>query len=1404
MKYWYLFIPLHLIALSICAQEISKPVRLKTGVLPASMNLRSQVHLIDSLKKFHYRNRFYTLIQFDKLPTETERKTLLQDGIVLYNYIAGNSYLAEINDQITLSRLTKSNISGYYTLHANAKIAIELVQQLQQQVHDADKLIAVSYYGNIDNATVIAELQKAGAQVIETAIKPEQVVFIDASAAAVQKIAALPFVSYISSQYMKTVPLNYKNRGAHAVNSLGMPSGRNLQGNNVVIGVGDEGNASSHIDFAGRMMDMTSPLFTNHATHITGSVSGAGILNPKYKGMAPQATTINNIFSNILANVPDNVNDHNMVLTNNSYGDGQIFCLGGGYDLLSKYVDDQMRTYPSLLHVFAAGNYGGTTCGMSPYGFGTIISGYQVGKNVLDVGDIGNDTYTIDKYSSRGPVKDGRLKPELVAGGVDITSTGMNNTYLITGGTSCSAPTVTGILALLYERYRQLHGGNNPTSALIKAVACNGAVDMGNAGPDYTYGFGNINARNSVEAIENNTWFTGSAAPGSSATFTIPAVPAGTAQIKILLYWNDPAPAAGTLSALVNDLDLTVTSGDGTIHYPLVLDSTAVNVDLPAVEGIDSRNNIEQVVINNPPAGNCTVTVKGTAIPQGPQDFVVVYQAIQTGIIVEYPFGEETLVPGEAELLRWSASDANTNTFTIEYSLDNGQTYTAINNSVPATSRIYKWTVPSSLTSAAALIRVSRNNTPYNDASDHTFTILNTTNVTLTNTCSGYVNLSWSGIAAATSYDIMMLKGTSMQVVGSTTNTSYLLGGLNKDSAYWLAVRGVIGAAAGRRSLAATITPSGGACASPDFDNDLSVDLLSPASGRMYTSSQLGIQAPQVRITNKGSIAAAGVVNISYQVNGSTPVTETASISIAANTDYTYTFATPYNFSSTGTYTVKVWINYAADVLHSNDTLTTIVKQLKNDAIVLAPSFTEGFESSADKSYYNGAIGFEGVDRCDLKSSNGNGRARTFINAVFAHAGKHSISLDRDKTGSGDSSVNSLIMTFNLSRYSAGTKELWLSLYFMGHWLNVAPAGNQVFIRGSDQGAWVPVYKLPNMPGKNVYNAMPAVNIINALANASPAQTVSSSFQISIGQVGYVPIYSLISPGGGETIDDVTISLTKHDISMVQLLAPSSNSCAHGSGEPVTVVVKNNSLSALANVAVSYQVNNWPVVTENISSIDSAATVTYTFNQTADLSAFTPYTIKAWSHLSTDTYLLNDTVGNSVPLPPGAFTATRVNNTALLQWETCSELTGDQFVIERSVDGMNFDSIATVPGTGASNTIKQYQFSDEQPFTGINYYRIRLTARNGKFRYTAIRKVTFDNYLRVIVKPNPVTNGVLYISSSANCNRIDLYDATGRLMIRVPVNGLQLQVPVQPLAKGIYIIAVMTDVGKKVEKIVIE
>lgn len=1238
MKYPLLIAFSLLVTLTGSAQEIMRPVQLKSGILKKTINLRNDVHFSDSLVKYRFRNKFYTLIQFSKLPDIAERQALASEGILLYDYIPDNTYLAEINDQLVPGQLKKSIISGVYTLDATTKIAPALKQQLTAQIQDPDKLIAVSFFGNVDKTTAVTELKQAGAQIVDTRIQPAHVVFINATAATVDKIATLPFVAYISSQHMKSVALNHRSRAAHGIDILSSPAGRNLQGSNVTLGLGDDGDATLHIDVSGRLINRNPVGPGGHGTATMGVMSGAGIMNQRYKGMAPKSTMVGQYFSDILANTPYYMTDFGMVVTNNSYHSAANGCIGqGDYDVLSYYVDAQLNSNPSLLHVFASGNDGSLTCSPYPASFATVKSGFQTGKNVLTVGaSDNNNNYVIAALSSRGPVDDGRLKPEIVAGGNGIATTIPTNVYSTLYGTSMASPAVAGALGLLYERYRQLHGGANPTGALMKAITCNTADDLGNPGPDFTFGFGNLNARYAVEAIENNAYFTGAVSHGGSQNFTITGVPAGTQQIKIMLYYSDPAGTPYAATSLINNLNLSVTAPDASVHNPLILNPSVGTVNNVAVEGIDNRNNIEQVVINNPPAGNFNVTVTGAYVPQGPQNFVVTWQAIAPTFEVLYPIGGETMVPGEFEVLRWIANDANTNTFTIEYSTNNGSSWTLIDNNVAADQRTYIWTTPNTPTNTA-LFRVSRNDTANTDVGDNTYSIMTLPTLTLSNTCAGYINYSWTAVPGATSYDVMMYRGTDMSVVTNTTGTSYLLGGLNKDSAYYLAVRAVMGSTPGRRCLAQLITPSGGACASPTFDNDLTTSALpAPVTGRMFTTSQLGIVAPQVTVKNLSSAGVSGTFDVTYQINNATPVTETTTQSIAANGTYTHTFAATYDFSATGTYTIKSWVTYTSDPSHINDTLVKVIKNLQNSAIVLSPSFTEGFESATANAYTTGTRGFDGLDRCDFFASSNNGRARTFVNTGIARTGNRAATLDQI-ANLGVIQTDSLITTYNLSSY-APTDQIWLSFYFKNQGIDFSAANNRVYIRGNENSAWLPVYTLPNSSADfGVYRASTPVNITETLANAVPAQTISSSFQIKFCEMGYRSTNSVVVDGNlddGYTFDDITLTLTTDDVSMMQLVNPAGNICALSNAEPITVQVKNYSTGNLSSVPVSYQIDNGTIVTENIPTINAGQTVNFTFGQTANLSVYKVYTFKSWVGLGTDTYHVNDTISTTFRTAP--------------------------------------------------------------------------------------------------------------------------------------------------------------------------
>ena len=1175
----------------------------------------------------HFGKKYFLLAHFDRIPDPDQRKMLALHGFFLDQYVGGNNWLVRWNDNGELRSLDQDSVSELYVIPPELKINPKL-NNMTAADQTPDDLIAVSFFAGMDPLLVQTELQNAGATLVQTKIKPAHIIFIRCGMELLKKIAAFPFIASINPQRIKDIPLNNNNRALHGVESLAAGTGRNLRGKGVTVGIGDDGEPSSHVDFAGRLIMRTDEPTSNfHGVHTSGTVGGAGIVNPLYQGMAPGVRLVTNDFSNILVNAPVYLSDYHMLLTNNSYFNGLAGCPGeGDYDALSNYVDSQLNAYPSLMHVFAAGNDGGISCSPFPTAFGNIKSGFQTAKNVLTVGGINNTNYAVYAGSSRGPVKDGRIKPEVVAGGVNIVSTIPGNAYGNLTGTSMSTPTVTGILALLYERYRQLHGGSDPDAALIKTLVCNSADDEGNPGPDFTFGFGMINARTSVEAMEQQHYFTGSVANNDNPTFTIPSVPAGSHQLKIMLYWPDPAAQPFAPATLVNDLDLTVTDPAGVNHLPMILDPSPVNVNNNAVEGPDHINNIEQVVINNPAAGNFTISVKGFSIPQGPQPFYIAYEIIQPSVTVEYPFGTETLVPGETTNIRWSAYGGDPDLFTLEYSTDGGSSWNLISNSVASSARSYSWTVPNTV-STNALIRVTRNGAGYSDLSDFPFTILGQPLLNISKPCLGYAQLIWKTIPGADKYEIMQLTADSMQVIGSTTDTSYLVPALNYDSSYWFSVRASTAGTSGRRALAGNIIPNGGPCTLAGLNNDLVLDkLINPVSGRQFSSSQLGNTRIRVSVRNSGVLATSAPVSFSYQVNGGAVLSEVLAGSIPGHVGGIYTFSPgdSYDFSAPGTYIVKAWTSYSPDPVNGNDTVTTIIKQLRNDPVVLNPSFAEGFETALDQTLTLKKTGFDSLDRADFNNSNAHGRLSTFFNSGFARTGNRCITLD--VTNNGVVAADSLTTTFNLSSYTAAD-QIWLDLYYKKQSAVIPYSGNQIWIRGNDQAAWIPVKSLSDPADPNGVYIHANVDVSGSLAKASPVQTVSSSFQVRCGVEGYIPAASPIPgglPGGGISFDDFLLTKSKDDAGITAILQPAlKNICSLSDAEKITVVVRNYGTDSLLKVPVSWAVNT-DTVTEIIPFIKAKDSVTYSFSKTADMSAFGLYKLRSWVSYPADNYHNND------------------------------------------------------------------------------------------------------------------------------------------------------------------------------------
>jgi hypothetical protein len=1219
---------LSLLTPSVFGQQPAQAVLFSKGNFITGSNVKNRAFKKETLALANFGQQYFVLIQFDEIPSQKIQNSLSKVGVVLHNYLPGKAYLATINAGFNFETAVNFNISSINTVPAFYKTDARLDNYKPVIDKEDLKQIVVSFYPTIDKVIVQKQLQLAGAAIQPTKFDNSNLIFIQASNTVIQAIAAMPFITEIHLQSSTDKPLNYNDIGAHGISGLNALNGRNLNGRGVTIGIGDNADISTHIDFSGRLINRSPGTPADHGTHVAGTAGGAGIINIKNHGMAPKATLINQFFSDIIVNAPTYITDNNMVVTNNSYYSVEVGCPGSGdYDVLSNYIDLQLGKYNQLLHVIAAGNDGTYACSPLPAGYGTVKSGWQTAKNVLTVGNLSTSDFTIAYSSSRGPVKDGRIKPEITAGGMGITSTITNNNYGLNSGTSMATPVVTGALSLMYERYRQLHAGANPSAALMKAVACNTAEDLGNAGPDFTFGYGMLNARRAVEAIEGNRYFINTISNGGNTALTI-TVPANTRRLKVMLYWADTAAAINAAATLVNDLDLTVSEPSALLHHPLILNPLPANVNDIAVEGTDHINNVEQVVIENPGAGTYSININGYAVPFGSQQYVVSYELVQPSVTVEYPFGGEKLVPGEIENIRWSAYGNESNNFTIDYSVNNGSSWVTIDNNVSAGSRMYAWSIPAGLITNQALVRVSRNGTSLTDQSDFNFTLLGSPVITANNVCEGAIQLSWPAVSSATSYDILQLVGDSMQVIGNTTGVNYLITGLNKTGKAWLAVTAKNGAVAGRRSIAVGIIPNTGTCTLANFNNDLKVDsILEPTTARQgFANAGNAIKPVKILIHNLGTVAVSSPMNVSYRY-ANTTVTELISPTIAAGATYTYTFTGTYPIIAAGfKYDFKAWVSLAADANHLNDTAYKTVKYINNDAIVTMP-VTEGFELLAAAEYDVPEMAIGDDKRIDFSASTVRGRARSFVNTGFAYSGNRAITLDQAPYNS-VANADSLLLSYNLSNYT--TKQLRLDFYYKNHGQADA-AGNRVWIRGSENNAWVEAYNLFSNQAALSNWKRAIININEVLGSALPAQTVSATFQVKIGQEGNTSANTsnaVVDIDDGYTIDDITLNEVANDMGVTKIISPDGSDCSLGATTPISIQVKNYNNATLTNFTVNYRINGGAIVTENIPSIAPNQSMDYVFTQTADLSAFIDYNINVWVKYPGDNYPVNDSILN--------------------------------------------------------------------------------------------------------------------------------------------------------------------------------
>lgn len=711
------------------------------------------------------------LLQFGTLPTSYEQQNSISTaGVLLDAYIPENTYLARVPHGIDLEELGVQSFVPYLPEY---KLSAALTYAPATEAENGVLTLRVYPYPLESAQALYESLLDEGYEEVQLAGSGVQV---SVPLFGISTLSAHPFIMYMESAPTTPVPESVPGRSHHRGNFLSIAPGLGFDGTGVAIAIADDGPIS-HEDFRGRNTQYTSTNNGNHGDMVAGIACGAGNIDPQAMGAAPGAMLHLYAIDGYphIEQAPQHYTNHGTVVTITSYSEGSA----GEYSYSAYSLDGQAIEHPQMSHVFSAGNNAadpahplyGSLFGPDGARHGNITGGRKASKSAIAVGNV-YENDEIRFSSSRGPAGDGRIKPDICAFGQGQLSTNTNNTYQFGGGTSAAAPGVGGGVATLVQLYRSLNNGNTPDGGLLKAALLNSADDLGRTGPDYTYGWGRMHLGRAAAILQNSRYFEGTVAHGGQQNHTI-TIPANTKEVRVMTYWTDVpgAPMAG--KALVNDLDTRIIAPGNQTFMPWALSAFphADSLLKPAWRGTDRLNNMEQVVLDNPAAGNYTLRVNGHVVPQGPQHYYVVYTFITKDVELTYPVGGEGFVPGETQIIRWDATSAGqTGSFSLSYSLDSMATWTPVTISIPAHVRHYIWTVPN-VVSGKVFVRITRGT--QSSVSPAPFTIIGQPDFQIQYNSANSATVSWSPVPGATSYVVHSLGNKYMVPVGSSNSTSY-------------------------------------------------------------------------------------------------------------------------------------------------------------------------------------------------------------------------------------------------------------------------------------------------------------------------------------------------------------------------------------------------------------------------------------------------------------------------------------------------------------------------------------------------------------------------------------------------------------------------------------------------------
>ncbi len=620
--------------------------------------------------------------------TLSDRAALAEGGVQLLTYVGDNAFFAAAGNVDTARLSQVRNLAAAEAIDVSWKVSTILwngeipTWAVVGLASDGSPVIGtyVLFHPDVDLNAAAALLPQYEVVVRDT-LETINGLVIELPMTMVEPLAREDAVQWIEHALPRMSELNSSNRARVGADIVQAPP-YDLDGSGVTVLVYDGGFArATHVDFGGRLTTHDSSGQSGHATHVSGTVGGDGTASGgTNRGMAPGVTIVSYGFQydgsgiflytnpgDIQADYNQAINTLGADISNNSIGtntetNGFPCSLQGDYGVTDVLIDSIVRGSlgAPFRVVWAGGNERqGSRCDVEGFGDYYSTAPPAGAKNHLCIGALNSNNDSMTSFSSWGPVDDGRLKPDFTApgcqsdadGGVTSCSSSSNTSYSTLCGTSMASPTVCGIASLLLEDYRvQFPGQPDPRNSTLKVLFAHNAVDLGNPGPDYQYGYGSVRIQPTIDHMRSGRFYERSLDTGEVVEFQT-VVNGGDPQLKVTLAWDDVPGTANVVPSLINDLDVRVFDPLGNEHFAWTLDPGQPSA--AAVRTMHDRlNNLEQVLVDNPMAGEWRVLIVGHNVPSGPQPFSLAssHDLFERGIQFGFPAGlPSVLLPGQSE-----------------------------------------------------------------------------------------------------------------------------------------------------------------------------------------------------------------------------------------------------------------------------------------------------------------------------------------------------------------------------------------------------------------------------------------------------------------------------------------------------------------------------------------------------------------------------------------------------------------------------------------------------------------------------------------------------------------------------------------------------------------------------------